>query len=160
MQRISGHLNFLNYKQLKKGSLPQKFSGHGLPKLVVLLAIMSTRKRRSQCVQNKQFDSIPLWFSKRKIIFTPPHIYLCLHRRKQVYRVSCFYTRISNCFSYLGIPHGSQTQNYFPLVISYPVTKCPPFSSIQSCLGTRGFFLRPHPSFTCRGRKHDPRHNT
>lgn len=143
MQKISVHLN-LNKKWWRKGSLPQKFSGHGLPKLVVLLAIMSTRKRRSQRVQNKQFESMPLWLSKRKTNFhATPHIYLCLHRRKQVYHVSCFSTRISNCFSYLGIPHGSQTQNYFLLVISSLVTKCPPFSHIQSCLGTRGFFLSP-----------------
>lgn len=78
MQKISVHLN-LNKKWWRKSSLPQKFSGHGLPKLVVLLAMMFTRKRRSQRVQNKQFESMSLWLSKRKLIFTQHPTYTCVY---------------------------------------------------------------------------------
>ena len=122
LQNISLHSNF-RLKAGKENSLPQKFSGHWLSKVVVLLAIISTRNRREKKKKRrKEKPACPkeaLGFyvfvvqQEKNNFHTAPHI-LCLHKRKQVYHVSCFYTQISNCFPYLGIPHGSRDTKQFP----------------------------------------------
>lgn len=125
MPYISLHPN-IQLKTVKENILPQKFSGHGLPKLV-LLAIISTRNRRerrkkerkhSQYVQKKHFDSMSLLFKERKIIFTQPLIYCVCIKGNKCIMFPAFILKLATVFLILEFHMVPETQNYFLLVIS------------------------------------------
>lgn len=120
------HSNF-QLKTGKENSLPQKFSGHRLSELVVLLAIISTRNRRkkrkpegkkSQCVQKKHWDSMSLWFSRRKIIFTQPLVYCVCIKGNKCIMFPAFILKLATVFLILEFHMVPETQNNFLLVIS------------------------------------------
>lgn len=149
------HPNFKS-KTIQTNILPQKFSGQGLPKLVVLLAIISKRRKKernekSQCVQKKHFDSMSLWFTERKIIFTQPLIYCVCIKGNKCIMFPAFILKLATVFLILEFHMVPETQNYFLLVISSAkwLSTFPSVSHLQIALGIRGSFslsLSPSPT--------------